>query len=113
MYTPKGELNDALLELMKDPEKIKELEGLKSPEEGLEVVKKYIPDMTLEEFQKSMQIMRAYLEESQEGLLSEEDLDSVAGGKGNPTKTIVGTLGAVGAVGGAVGAVVSTLAFTA
>ena len=83
MYTPKGELNDNLLELMQNAEAVKAFEGCKSPEEGYEVVKKYLPDISMEEFQGSMQVMAAYLEEQTDGLLSDEDLDEVAGGKGD------------------------------
>ena len=111
MYTPKGELNDELLKLVQDPEKVMEFIGLTTPEEGLAVAKKYIPDITLEEFQKSMQIMSSYLEENKDGLLSDEDLDSVAGGKVS-TETIVGILGGVAATTGAVAGVAGAVAAT-
>ncbi|MEG1947060.1 MAG: hypothetical protein RR139_08185 [Lachnospiraceae bacterium] len=80
MYTPKGELNDKLYEMMRDEEAVEKLAAAKSPEECYEVAKSYA-DVSFEEFQSSMEIMRSYLEESQDGLLSEEDLDQVAGGK--------------------------------
>ena len=117
MYTPKGELNDDLLKLVQDPEKIKAFENCKSPEEGFEIVKKYLPDISMEEFQGSMQVMHAYLEESQDGLLSDEDLDEVAGGKSEKTNNNIeiatGVLGGAGAAIGVVAGIISTLAFTA
>lgn len=117
MYTPKGELNDELLKLMQDPEAVKAFEGCKSPEDGYEVVKKYLPNISLEDFQGSMQIMAAYLEESKDGLLSDDDLDEVAGGKSDSARKDVGiatgVLGGVGAVAGVVGSIIASLAFTA
>ena len=117
MYTPKGELNDNLLELMQNAEAVKAFEGCKSPEEGYEVVKKYLPDISMEEFQGSMQVMAAYLEEQTDGLLSDEDLDEVAGGKSDSTRKAIQTsatvLGGVGTAAGIVAGVVSALAFTA
>lgn len=110
MYTPKGELNDDLLKLVQDPEIIKAFGECKTPEGGYEIVKKQLPAISMEEFQNNMQIMHSYLEESQEGLLSDEDLDEVAGGKGG-VEIATGVLGGVGAVGGVVAGVVSSLAF--
>lgn len=115
MYTPKGELNDDLLKLMEDAEAIKALEGCKSPEEGYEVVKKFLPNISMEDFQRSMQIMHAYLEEKEDGLLSDEDLDEVAGGKSSKKKLESAAAGLSGtaAVVGVVGSVIASLAFTA
>ncbi|MEG1291396.1 MAG: hypothetical protein RSD28_03765 [Lachnospiraceae bacterium] len=80
MYTPKGELNDKLYEMMQDEAAVEKLAAAKSPEECYEVAKSYA-EVSFEEFRSSMEIMRSYLEESQDGLLSEEDLDQIAGGK--------------------------------
>lgn len=117
MYTPKGELNDELLKLVQDPDKLKAFEACKSPEEGYEVVKQFLPNISMEEFQGSMQIMASYLEESKDGLLSDDDLDEVAGGKSKSTnkdiKIATGVLSGVGAAAGVVAGVVSALAFTA
>lgn len=112
MYTPKGELNDQLLALMQEEENVKAFEGCKSPEEGYEVVKRFIPGISMEEFQESMQIMAAYLEENADGLLNDEDLDAVAGGKSTAGKVAAGLGGASTAI-GIVGTVISSLAFTA
>lgn len=83
MYTPKGELNDKLLALVQDPEKKDIFTGCESPEAGYEKAKKEIPELTMEEFSEGIKIMNAYLEEAdrEDGELSEEELDSVAGGK--------------------------------
>ncbi|MGI6069850.1 MAG: hypothetical protein ACOYBE_05425 [Blautia sp.] len=108
MYTPKGELNDELFALVKDPDFVKELEGLKTPEEGYEVVKKRLPNMSMEEFQTSMGIMYAYLVEQEDGLLDEEDLDAVAGGK-STAKSVSTALGVTGGVAGAAGAIIGVV----
>lgn len=81
MYTPKGEINDALYEAMKDQAFIEKLASAKTPDDCYEAVKEAGVEVSREEFEKSMEIMKGYLEESQEGILSEEDLDQVAGGK--------------------------------
>ena len=52
-----------------------------SPKECYEIVTEAGAKISEEEFKESMEIMKAYLDESQEGILSEEDLDQVAGGK--------------------------------
>lgn len=111
MYTPKGELNDELLKLMQDPEALTYFEGCKSPEEGYQKVKRYLPNISMDEFQCSMKIMAAYLEESKDGLLTEEDLDQVAGGK-NTAKIVGASMGGVGAAAGVIGGVVASMAFT-
>lgn len=117
MYTPKGELNDELMKLVQDEESLKAFENCKSPEEGYEVVKRFLPNISMEEFQGNMQIMSSYLEESKDGLLSDDDLDEVAGGKSSSTKKDIkiatGVLSGAGAAAGVVAAVVSSLAFTA
>ena len=117
MYTPKGELNDNLLELMQNPEALKAFEGCKSPEEGYEAVKTYLPNISMEEFQGSMQVMAAYLEEQTDGLLSDEDLDEVAGGKSDSSRKAVkistGVLTGAGAAAGVAAGIISALAFTA
>lgn len=113
MYTPKGELNNKLLELVQDPKIIKAFGECKTPEEGFEIVKQQIPELTVDEFKNNMQIMYSYLEESEEGLLSEDDLDQVAGGKGT-VETVTDILSGVGTAAGAIGAVagfVSSMSF--
>ena len=110
MYTPKGELNDDLLKLVQDPEIIEAFGECKTPEGGYEIVKKKLPEITMEEFRNNMQIMYSYMEESQEGLLSDEDLDEVAGGKSDAGQ-ISTALGIVATVGGGVAALMANLAF--
>lgn len=82
MYTPKGEINDALMKLMENPEFLEELEKAEDAEAAYEAAKESISDITIEEFQQSMKIMHDYLEENEDGELSEDELDAVAGGKG-------------------------------
>lgn len=81
MYTPKGEINDALYELMKNKEVVDKMANAASAKECYEVVTAAGLEISEEEFKTSMGIMKDYLEESQDGILSEEDLDQVAGGK--------------------------------
>lgn len=114
MYTPKGEINDNLYEAMKKTEVVEKLAAAKSPEECYDIVKATGVEATFEEFQKFMEIMKSYLEESQDGVLSEDDLDQVAGGKGRKTaedaKLGLEVAGAaVGVIGSVVGAVAAAV----
>lgn len=86
MYTPKGEINDALYEALKNGEVLAKLSVAKSPEECYEAVKAAGVKISMEEFQGSMEIIKAYLQENDEGVLSEDDLDQVAGGKSSSGK---------------------------
>lgn len=112
MYTPKGEINDALYEALKKEGVLAKLSQAKSPEECYEVVKAAGVELSLTDFQENMEIMKSYLEESEEGVLSEDDLDQVAGGKSSKTKEKVSDAtdglklagAAVGVIGGIVGA---------
>lgn len=115
MYTPKGEINDALYEAMKNPDVVSKLAEAKTPEDCYEIVKAAGVDVAMDDFQKSMEIMNSYLEESQEGVLSEEDLDQVAGGKSDSSRQKVddatkglelagAAVGVVGAIAGAAAA---------
>ncbi|MEG2094329.1 MAG: hypothetical protein RRY80_08465 [Lachnospiraceae bacterium] len=80
MYTPKGELNDKIYEMMKDEAAVEKLVAAKSQEEFYEIAKNYA-EVSVEEFKASMEIMKSYLEESKNGELSEEELEQVAGGQ--------------------------------
>ncbi|MEG0961520.1 MAG: hypothetical protein RSF88_01485 [Lachnospiraceae bacterium] len=80
MYTPKGELNDKIYEMMKDEAAVEKLAAAKSQEEFYEIAKNYA-EVSVEEFKVSMEIMKSYLEESKNGELSEEELEQVAGGQ--------------------------------
>ncbi len=80
MYTPKGELSDKLLEAMKDESFAKKMTGAADADALLALVQEADPEITMDSLKESVSIMSSYLEESEEGVLSEEDLDLVAGG---------------------------------
>lgn len=104
MYTPKGDINDDLYKAMQDEAIVAKLAEAKSPEECYGVIKGAGIGVSREDFEKSMTIMKAYLEESKEGVLSEEDLDQVAGGKMNKKDATEVALSTVSAAAGIVGA---------
>lgn len=96
MQTPRGEINDKVMELVKDEEILKKMTEAKTPEECYDVVKDRI-NISFEDFQSSMSVALAYLQESESGELSEDDLDAVAGGKS--TAQVIGDVsGVVGGV---------------
>lgn len=81
--------------LLQDEEIILKMSEAKSPEESYDIVKDKVT-VSLEEFVEMMAIAKSYVDEAQEGLLSEEDLDVVAGGKLNAyttEKIVVSVLG--------------------
>ena len=80
MYTPKGEINDKLMEAMKDEAFVTKFSACETPEAAYALVKEAIPGITKEEFKASAAAMCAYLQENEDGVLSEDDLDQVAGG---------------------------------
>lgn len=80
MYTPKGELSDKLLEAMKDQEFVKKITGAADKDAVLAAVKEVDDSITMDSLKAQVAIMQSYLDESQEGMLSDEDLDQVAGG---------------------------------
>lgn len=80
MQTLKGEVNDRIVELLNNEELLTRMSEAKSPRECYDVVKDTI-DISFEEFTDSMAVAKEYLEESAEGLLTDEELDMVAGGK--------------------------------
>lgn len=104
MQTPKGEINDKIMELAKDEAIMSEMAKANSPEECYELVKDRI-GISFEEFKSSMSVAMVYASESQSGELSEDDLDQVAGGKkGNFGKIFGYITSGVGAVAGSVAA---------
>lgn len=109
MYTPKGEISDALYEAMKKEDVVAKLAQAKSPDECYAIVTEAGVSISREDFESSMEIMNAYLEENQEGVLTDEDLDSVAGGKGNSKEVIELVGSAVGLVGSVVGAAAAAI----
>ncbi len=80
MQTPKGFISDDLLEVIQTEEVINKLSEKKTPQDCYDVVKDKI-DLSFEEFTTQMTIINTYIEEKKSGLLSEEDLDAIAGGK--------------------------------
>jgi hypothetical protein len=108
MKTPKGEINDKIFELIKDEETLKKMSACKSEQECYDLVKGKI-DIGFDEFKSSMAVAKEYMQESESGLLSEEELDQVAGGKsGGDTANLV--FGGVSMVAGVVGAAASAAA---
>lgn len=81
MYTPKGEINEVLLNALNKEGVMAKVADCKSIEAAYDVVKEAVPEITMDEFKEGLTIMKAYYEESEDGALSEEDLDQVAGGK--------------------------------
>ena len=86
MQTPKGEINDKIMKLTEDEEILQKMSTATSPEECYDMVKDRIEGVSFEEFTASMSVASAYVQESQSGELSDEDLDMVAGGKSTEKK---------------------------
>ncbi len=103
MNTPKGEINDKILALVNDEAVLAQMAEAKSPEECYDIVKDKI-DIGFEEFKESMEIAMNYVNESQSGLLSDDDLEQVAGGKdaGGVLDTIFGGIGTIAGVASAI-----------
>jgi len=80
MQTPKGEISDSIVALANDETLLKKMSECKSPEEVYALVKDRV-GISFEQFTAEMKIAHAYLQEMEAGLLTEEDLDAVAGGK--------------------------------
>ncbi len=86
MQTVKGFIHDELLELLKDGEFVKQIRACKLDEEAYELVKGKI-SISQEELVASIETAKKIDSISQEsGLLNQDELNMVAGGKG--TKTI-------------------------
>lgn len=106
MQTPKGEINDKIIELCKDEALLEKMAAATSPEECYEIAKDRLDGVSFEEFQSSMSVAMAYTAEGKSGELSEDDLDQVAGGKG--TMEIIETAtGGISLVAGIAGAIVA------
>jgi|BioPla2DNA2_1021312.scaffolds.fasta_scaffold05447_2 hypothetical protein len=80
MKTPRGEISDSIIALAEDEVLIQKVCECKSPEEVYALVKDRV-DMPFEQFTAEMTIAYSYLQEMESGLLTEDDLDAVAGGK--------------------------------
>ncbi len=80
MNTPKGFVDDSIIALMRDEEVLKGLEACKTPEQCYDLVKDKV-SVSLDDFVAMMAIAKELTEGLSEGLLSDDDLDTVAGGK--------------------------------
>ena len=80
MKTPRGEISDSIIALVNDEALIQKLSKCTSPEEAYALVKDRV-DMPFEQFKAEMTTAYSYLKDMDDGLLTEEDLDAVAGGK--------------------------------
>lgn len=80
MYTPKGELNDVLLKALYEKKVMEEIGNCGTREELLRVLGRYVRGIEAEEAMDSLAVILSYLEEQDIQLLSDEDLDEVAGG---------------------------------
>lgn len=94
MYTPKGEINDKLLEAMKDAAFMEKFSAAETPEAAFALVKEVEPEMTMDELKASANAMLAFAQEQESGILSEEDLDQVAGGSKSGAKQFFEDFGA-------------------
>ncbi len=92
MKTPRGEISDSIIALAEDEALIQKMSECKSPEEVYALVKDRV-DMPFEQFTAEMDIANSYLKEMESGLLTEDDLDAVAGGKS--TKKALNTVDTV------------------
>ncbi|HHW93542.1 MAG TPA: hypothetical protein GX734_03510 [Clostridiaceae bacterium] len=80
MKTPKGEISDSIVALANDETLLKKMSECKSPEEVYALVEDRV-GIPFEQFIAEMTIAHSYLKEMEAGLLSDDDLDAVAGGK--------------------------------
>ena len=80
MKTPKGEISDSIIALANDEILLQKMSECKSPEEVYALVEDRV-GIPFEQFIAEMSIANSYLKEMEAGLLSEDDLDAVAGGK--------------------------------
>ncbi|MGI6090271.1 MAG: hypothetical protein ACOYEL_02625 [Saccharofermentanales bacterium] len=80
MKTPRGEISDSIVALANDEALLQKMNECKSPEEVYALVEDRV-GIPFEQFTDEMKIAHAYLQEMEDGLLTEDDLDAVAGGK--------------------------------
>jgi hypothetical protein len=80
MKTPRGEISDSIIALANDEALLQKMSECKSPEEVYALVKDRV-GIPFEQFTAEMKIANAYFQETEVGLLTEEELDAVAGGK--------------------------------
>ena len=104
MKTPRGEISDSIIALASDEAVILKMSECTSPEEVYALVKDRV-GIPFEQFTAELAIAHSYLKEMESGLLTEEDLDAVAGGKYDPNKPGMLIIEAIGT-----GATVITIA---
>ncbi len=104
MQTPKGYVSDELIAFIQNEGNANAMSNLKTPEECYDLVKDKT-DVTLEEFCEQMAIIKDFLEEKKSGLLSEEDLDAIAGGKSTG-----GTVLSIASAGAIIGSAIAAAA---
>ncbi len=96
MKTPRGEISDSIIALVNDETLLQKMSECKSPEEVYALVKDRV-GIPFEQFTAEMTVAQSYLKEMEAGLLSDDDLDAVAGGKntllGGPGPFIIGPEG--------------------
>ncbi|HHW93544.1 MAG TPA: hypothetical protein GX734_03520 [Clostridiaceae bacterium] len=80
MKTPKGDISDSIIALANDEALLQKMSECKSPEEVYALVKDQV-GIPFEQFTAEMTVAQSYLKEMEAGLLSDDDLDAVAGGK--------------------------------
>jgi len=101
MKTPRGEVSDSIIALANDEALLQKMSECKSPEEVYALVKDRV-GMPYEQFADEMVIVHSYLQELETGLLTEEDLDAVAGGKNEKDQKVIDTVTNVTKLTGAV-----------
>lgn len=81
LYTPKGEINRKFLSMLYKEQILEEMFSCETPQELSSVWEKYAVSISAEEARDSLTVILSYLEEeTQHIILSEEELDEVAGG---------------------------------
>jgi len=80
MKTPRGEISDSIIVLVNDEALLQKMSECKSPEEVYALVKDRV-GIPFEQFTAEMTVGQSYLKEMEAGLLSDDDLYAVAGGK--------------------------------
>ena len=84
VYTSRGELNEDFLKLLYQGDILKKLEACKNRQEVCGLLKRFLKKVDPEEITESLVVIQSYLDEEQmEGLLTDEELEYVAGGMQN------------------------------
>ncbi|MGI6090272.1 MAG: hypothetical protein ACOYEL_02630 [Saccharofermentanales bacterium] len=92
MKTPRGEISDSIIALANDEALLQKMSECKSPEEAYALVEDRV-GIPFEQFTAEMEIAHSYLQEMEAGLLTEDDLDAVAGGKSQEAKNVTNIIG--------------------